>query len=155
MQDAAEAKRKKEAEARFHDTWHVKGGCWNAWMKDQRTSENKELWLIYVQVILAVRISKQYLLLRVGKWHIHSQNLIESCLVSDTRDTVNVCWLSWCHGRNGRKRRASHCIGIGTWCTWIKTHPQYPRDACKLLSYLLTSTMFRHSQTPRLEEVSW
>ena len=38
MQEEAEAKRKK-AEARCpccHDTWHVKGGCWNAWMKDQR-----------------------------------------------------------------------------------------------------------------------
>ena len=60
-------------------------------MKDQRTSENKELWLIYVQVILAVRISKQYLLLHVGNWYMLLQNVIESFQVSDTRDTVDVC----------------------------------------------------------------
>ena len=60
-------------------------------MKDQRTSENKELWLIYVQVILAVRISKQYLLFHVGHWYMLLQNVIDCFLVSDTRDTVDVC----------------------------------------------------------------
>ena len=40
----------------------------------------------------------------------------------DTRDTVDVCWchletlLKW---SQWSKRKASHCIGIGTWCTWI------------------------------------
>ena len=94
MQDAAEAKRKKEAEALCYDTWHVKGGCWNAWMKDQRTSENKELWLIYVQVILAVRISKQYLLFHVGNWYMLLQNVIESFCRPDKWDSADVCW---CH----------------------------------------------------------
>ena len=78
---------------------------------------------MYLQAILVAMISKQYLLLRVGKWHIHSQNLIESCLVSDTEillmyvDYVDVIWKHSSNGRNGRKKKASHCIGIGTWCT--------------------------------------
>ena len=101
--------------------WHVTRQRWLLECLNERP-ESKELWLIYLQVILVARISKQYLLLHVGNWHIHSQNLIESFLVL-TREIllmyVDVIWKHCSNRRNGWKGKASHCIGIGTWCTWI------------------------------------
>ena len=86
MQDAEEAKRKKAAEARCHDMWHVG--------KSERKTRGQGIIQIYLQVILAERISKQYLLIHVGNLHIHSQNLIDSLSRLDEWDNVDVCW---CH----------------------------------------------------------
>ncbi len=69
MQDAKVVTEAEEA--RGHDTWHVKAGCWKVW---KTREEGKELLLIYLQVILAERISKQHLLLHVGNWRIHSES---------------------------------------------------------------------------------
>ena len=123
MQEEAEAKRRK-AEARCHDTWHVKGGCWK--MKER--SENKELWLIYLQVLLGARISKQYLLLHVGKL-VHACGMLLRVFVGLTSEMmlmyVDVIWKYCSNGRNGRKTRnmarriALNCNGIGTCCTRI------------------------------------
>ena len=101
--------------------WHVTRQRWLLECLNERP-ESKELWLIYLQVILVARISKQYLLLHVGNWHIPLAESYWEFSSLDTRDTVDVCWchletqLKW---SQWSKRKASHCIGIGTWCTWI------------------------------------
>ena len=93
MQEEAEAKRRK-AEARCprcHDTWHVKGGCWNAWMKDQRA---RNLWLNIpsshsgskdIQTVPPSPCGELAYPLAESYWEFSSL---------DTRDTVDVCW---CH----------------------------------------------------------
>ena len=52
--------------------------------KSERKTRGQGIILIYLQVILAARISKKYLLIHVGNLHIHSQNLIDSLSRLDT-----------------------------------------------------------------------
>ena len=59
-------------------------------VKSERRQEGKEIFdTIYLQEILAERIWNQHLLLHVGNWHIHSQNLIERLSRLDKRGNVS------------------------------------------------------------------
>ena len=73
----------------------------------------------------------------------------------------------WCNGNTAQRALMVEEDKKGKKKLWIPfvhvvnssrldtSNQTYRHDACRRSFYLLTSTMFRHSQTPRLEEVSW